>query len=86
MIKTVSAYEARTNFGELINLAYYNGYEVIVERMGKPMVKIIKADISKEDLKKKALRLAGVWKENKEIEKNMREFRKNFRLIRHVSI
>ena len=44
MTKTVSAYEARTNLGELINLAYYQGAEIVVKRMGKPMVKIVRID------------------------------------------
>lgn len=39
---TVSAYRARTNFGEILNLVYYRGDEVVVERKGKPVVKIIK--------------------------------------------
>ena len=41
-MKTVSAYQARTNFGEILNLVYYQGGEVVVERKGKPMVKIVK--------------------------------------------
>lgn len=41
-MKTVSAYHARTNFGEILNMVYYQGNEVVVERKGKPVVKIIK--------------------------------------------
>lgn len=40
-MKTVSAYKARTNFGELLNEIYYRGEEVIVEKMGKPVAMII---------------------------------------------
>jgi prevent-host-death family protein len=41
-MRTISAYQARTNFGELLNLVYYQGDEVVVERKGKPLVKIVK--------------------------------------------
>lgn len=44
MTKIISAYEARTNFGELLNQVYYQGEEILVTKTGKPMVKIIKAD------------------------------------------
>lgn len=40
-MKTVSAYKARTNFGELLNEIYYRGEEVIVEKMGKPVAVMI---------------------------------------------
>ena len=59
MIKIVSAYEARTNLGELINLVYYKGNEIIIERKGKAMVKIVKADAPTED---GFLKAAGSWK------------------------
>lgn len=86
MIKTVSAYEARTNLGELINLAYYKGVEVVIERMGKPMVKIVKINRDKLEDKEKAneaiLRFGGIWKsrDGDSIEKNARAFRKEFKL------
>ncbi len=41
-MQTVSAYRARTNFGEILNMVYYQGNEVVVERKGRPLVKIVK--------------------------------------------
>ncbi len=85
-LKTISAYEARKNFGELMNLAYYNNYEIIVEKMGKPMIKIIKmvAPVTNTPSRSEIMaKYAGVWdtKELKGIEKNAKSFRKNFKLI-----
>ena len=40
MIQTISVQKVRASLGELINEAYYTGREFIVERKGKPMVKI----------------------------------------------
>ncbi len=84
-LKTISAYEARKNFGELMNLAYYNNYEIIVEKMGKPMIKIIKMTtpvhgiLSRSEIMAK---YSGVWdtSETKTIEKDAKSFRKNFKL------
>ena len=50
-MKTVSAYTARTNFGELLNEVYYQGEEFVVERKGKPLAKISRID-STESIKK----------------------------------
>lgn len=62
MTKTMSAYEARTNFGELLNLVYYKDIDVIVEKKGKPMVKIIKAPIDKGlTFEEKVAKYAGIW-------------------------
>ncbi|KKR33051.1 MAG: Prevent-host-death family protein [Candidatus Gottesmanbacteria bacterium GW2011_GWA2_41_12] len=51
MTKTISAYDARTNFGEILNEVYYKNEEVIVTKTGKPMVKIVRApgETPKED-------------------------------------
>lgn len=38
-MRSVSAYKARVNFGELLNEVYYRDEEIIIERKGKPMVK-----------------------------------------------
>ncbi|WKZ25298.1 MAG: hypothetical protein QY322_02810 [bacterium] len=85
-LKTISAYEARKNFGELMNLAYYNDYEIIVEKMGKPMIKIIKVvapATSSPSRSEIMAKYAGVWdkKELKVIEKNAKSFRKKFNFI-----
>ena len=62
MTKTISAYKARVNFGELLNEVYYRGDEFIVERMGKPLVKIvpIKSFPGKNN---SIFKLAGIWKD-----------------------
>lgn len=86
MLKTISAYEARKNFGELMNLAYYNNYEIIVEKMGRPMVKIIKVILPKRKVATRSeimAKYAGVWNANdsKEIVKSTKSFRKNFKIL-----
>ena len=86
MIKTISAYEARKNFGELMNLAYYKDYEIIVEKMGKPMIKIIKVAnstnkaVSRSEIMAK---YSGVWDahDSKEIVKSSKSFRKSFKIF-----
>ena len=61
-MKTVSAYDARIRFGELLNEVYYRGEEVIVERKGKPMVKISRIESTKTAADFKAFRAAaGSW-------------------------
>jgi len=62
-MKTISAYKARTNFGELLNEVYYKGEEVVVERKGKPMVKITKVKTKKRKERDPLLAAAGIWKD-----------------------
>lgn len=62
MMKTVTAYEARTRLGELLNLVYYRGDTIIIEKMGKPMGKLISARKKDEIRKKKnPMHWAGIW-------------------------
>lgn len=61
-MKTISAYQARTNFGELLNLVYYQGDEVVVERKGKPLVKISKF-VNEKPGEDSLIAAAGVWKD-----------------------
>lgn len=62
-MRTVSAYDARVRFGELLNEVYYRDEEIIVERKGKPMVKISKVEKPKTEADLKAFRAAaGSWK------------------------
>jgi prevent-host-death family protein len=93
MVKRMSAYKARTNFGELLNLVYYKGYEIIVERAGKPTARVV--PLSKSDVKPKSKKVnkakrslvefAGIWSDEdvKEIRKGMKEFRTNFKIVRN---
>ena len=61
-MRTISAYDARVNFGELLNEVYYRDEEIIVERKGKPMVKISKVEKPKTETDLKAFRAsAGSW-------------------------
>lgn len=82
MTKTVSAYEARTKFGEILNLVYYRDMEIIVEKMGKPLVKIVK--VSPLTFEEKVTKYAGTWssKETKVIEKEAKKLRKTGRFTR----
>ncbi len=66
MTKIISAYEARTNFGELLNQVYYQGEEILVTKTGKPMVKIIKADVAP----KTELDSEKIWEAMRIIAKN----------------
>lgn len=59
----VSAYKARTNLGDLINRAYYNDEEIIIERKGEPMVKIVKYSPAKKKSNKSFMEAAGMWKD-----------------------
>ena len=87
MVKTVSAFEARRNFGELLNLVYYKDMEIIVEKMGKPFARITKvSDTDTTETRKEIIaKYAGIWKNDPDIEKieaAMKDFRKNFKLTR----
>ncbi|MBL7036622.1 hypothetical protein ISR94_02115 [Candidatus Microgenomates bacterium] len=87
MLKVVSAYEARKNLGELMNLAYYSNYDIVVEKMGKPMVRIVKVTnpinkvSSRSDILKK---YAGVWSvdDTEKIKKYTKSFRKSVKILK----
>ena len=67
MTKVISAYDARTNFGEIISQVYYQNEEIIVTKTGKPMVKIVKADGKKDTMTSFGLEeLYGVWAKRKD--------------------
>lgn len=44
MSKTVSAMEARQNFGSLLNQVALQKEEVVIERAGKPLAKLVDVD------------------------------------------
>lgn len=79
MTKVMTAYEARTNFGELLNLVYYQGDEVVITKNQKPMVKIIKADNDRkatgEEIWKEFRKLAKKGKQNVNLVKMLRKQR-----------
>lgn len=60
-MKTVSAYKARTSFGELLNEIYYCGEEVVVEKMGKPMAVMIPFKGIKKTVSDSFMAAAGSW-------------------------
>lgn len=73
MTKIVSAYEARTNFGELLNLVYYQGENVVVTKSGKIMAQITKPKTEIKLSRKKTYdklwaRLRALSKEGKQID------------------
>lgn len=41
MARRMSAYEARVHFGELLNRVHYQGEEFIIEKMGKPVARLV---------------------------------------------
>jgi|GEM_PF-3056610 len=85
MTKTVSAYEARTKLGELMNLVYYKNIDIIVEKMGKPIVKITKIDEKStgESYRDKIVRFAGAFsdKDAEIIRKYATKLRKEAKII-----
>ena len=63
-MRTVSAYDARVRFGELLNEVYYRDEEIIIERKGKPMVKISRVEKPKTATDLKAfVAAAGSWED-----------------------
>lgn len=54
-MNTLSATDARNRFFELINLAMYRGEEFLVEKDGRPAVKVIPADAKKSPEEIKAI-------------------------------
>lgn len=83
MTKTISAYEARTNLGEILNLVYYRGDTIIIEKMGKPMAKLTKVDISTKKTIRDKKRWVGIW-DNKDgglIEKYALDLRRSGKIL-----
>lgn len=56
----VSALEAQKNFGEILNRILYKGEEILVERKGKLIAKIVPVK-EKKLTKKDILSYAGIW-------------------------
>lgn len=89
-METVSAYEARVRFGDLLNRVYYGGLPVVVERHGIPLVKItplnigkkkkpskkIKTKKRKETATDKLMKFAGIWSD-KEAEVFMKVYKES---------
>lgn len=84
MTKTISAYEARKSFGELLNLVAYGGYTYVVEKHGVPLAEIGPTKRKKSSRAEAIAKYRGIWvgKKGEEIEKRITEFRKNFKFIR----
>ena len=91
MTKTISAIKARKNLGEILNEVYYSGNDYIIERAGKPMVRLIKISFeekgalqeslndvvthAKKTLKRNKTNLSSVLDN---LEKNRVEFYQNY--------
>ena len=86
MTKTVTAYEARINLGELLNEVYYKGDEIIIKKSGKPVAKISPIETLRKKMKTKKdlLRWAGIWanEDGEMIERYARSLRKEAKFIR----
>jgi prevent-host-death family protein len=70
MKRKLSAVEARTKLGEILEGVYYRGDEVVIERAGKPMAVVIPASLY-ETLEKNRTRLFELieqnWERNKTV-------------------
>ena len=55
-METVSAYEARVKFGNLLNRVYYGGTSFIIERYGTPLANLVPpaAETKKKRTKEKS--------------------------------
>lgn len=78
MNHTVSALEVRKNLGEILNRILYRGEEIIVERKGRPVAKIVpvgEMGLPKKDI----LAYSGIWntKDVKTIKKAIKKARVN---------
>ena len=69
MVRTVSAMEARKKFGELLNRISLRGEEIVIERAGKKIAKMIPVEqlstssLGKLDFRKAAGLGKEIWKE-----------------------
>lgn len=80
MTKTISAYKLRTNLGEVLNEVYYKGVNVIVERKGKPLARIVKLKETDKRAKinEPLFNLIGLLSKEAadELERNIKDLRK----------
>lgn len=51
MTKTINAYKLRTNLGEFLNEVFYKGNEIVIERRGKALAKIVPLESAKVRVK-----------------------------------
>lgn len=79
MTKTISAFKARTNLGELLNEVYYKHDTIVIEKSGRPVAKLVplKENVAKRDLKT-FLSFSGMLdaKAAEDMKKAIREARK----------
>lgn len=70
MTKIMSAYQARTNFGEILNMVYYQGEEILITKSGKTVAQITKPKDERIDNKNKT---DAIWKKLRAIAKMGRQ-------------
>lgn len=70
MTKVISAYEARTNFGELLNQVYYQGEEILITKSGKTVAQLSRPKKGKKVGKKNA---DDLWAQMRAIAKKGRQ-------------
>ena len=63
MTKKVSALKARRNLGELLNRAYYKDEEIIIEKKGKAVAKLVRFETTHPGKKDLFAAAAGSWKD-----------------------
>lgn len=82
---SISATELKNRTSEILNGVYYRGNTAVVERYGKPIVKIVPADIfspfrSKEEIKKALDFTFGILPDFPDVTKFRRSRKKKFSL------
>lgn len=82
---SISATELKNKTSEILNGVYYRGNTAVVERYGKPIAKIVPADMfnpfrSKEEIKKALDSTFGILPDFTDVTKFRRSRRKKFSL------
>ncbi len=82
MVKTVSTFEIKKRIEEFLTLVYFERVKLIIEKEGKPMAMIVPMESPLDKNKKRfdLRKFFGIWKDEK-IEKEMRRFRKKFKVL-----
>ena len=60
---TISATHLKNKIADVLNDVYFGRKTVIINRHGKPLVKIVPLEESAKRSKKNFMKLAGVWKD-----------------------
>lgn len=84
MVKTISVHKARENFANILDIVSHNEAEVIIEKHGKPVAKIVSPDTytTKTPIVRDLSNVYGLWNntDGKKIEKGTKELRSKFKI------